>query len=310
MNVTRRPYRILIVVNILFGTGVAIFIFQYLLIPPNANFLGDLMLEDDRPTLPAPPVDTSDGALRALHNPVAWPPGGKTRETATFLAALKGTLPNGKDPQKDVAFLKAVHRNVEMPAFVGGEILYEGRPFEDFRGWTLIWATRDRALFTNKIGETAELVLDRTTSPSPTTASPGDATGRKPAARVDEGYRTDKYRSILLAATDSRQVWSMDPEEMKWISQNMEQILDRDFQLAPFAGGGLRIEGMPAGSIGVSRGLLSGDVVREVNGQPLKSMVDARALVNSSTMTSQTGLRLTLERAGKPMVIEYRLLPK
>ena len=80
--------------------------------------------------------------------------------------------------------------------------------------------------------------------------------------------------------------------------------------MAPFAGGGLRIESVTAGSIGAARGLVAGDVIREVNGQALNNIGDVKTLMSNPTMKSQTGLRLTIERAGKPVVIEYRPLPR
>jgi hypothetical protein len=51
-------------------------------------------------------------------------------------------------------------------------------------------------------------------------------------------------------------------------------------------------------------------VLREVNGQALNNITDVRTLMNNSAVKSQTGLRLTIERAGKPIVIEYRPLPR
>jgi S1-C subfamily serine protease len=114
----------------------------------------------------------------------------------------------------------------------------------------------------------------------------------------------------LLASSDGKQVWGLDSSEIVWVTENAAQILDRDLQLAPYAGGGIRLEGVRAGSIGAARGLLAGDVLREVNGQPLNNLADVRTLLNQQAIKTQTGLRLTLERAGRPMVIEYRPLPR
>ncbi|MBI3630664.1 MAG: PDZ domain-containing protein, partial [Candidatus Rokubacteria bacterium] len=142
------------------------------------------------------------------------------------------------------------------------------------------------------------------------TGASGSAPAARTTARVGTAYTTDTYKSRLLASADSRQVWGMDQDEIEWAAQNAEQIMDRDFQVAPYAGGGLRLENVNAGSIGAARGLLAGDVLREVNGQPLNNIADVRTLLNNKAMQQQTGLRLTIERAGKPVVIEYRPLPK
>jgi hypothetical protein len=53
-----------------------------------------------------------------------------------------------------------------------------------------------------------------------------------------------------------------------------------------------------------------GDVVRDVNGQPLNNIADLRTLLSAPQMKQQSGLRITVERAGKPVVMEYRPLPR
>ena len=86
--------------------------------------------------------------------------------------------------------------------------------------------------------------------------------------------------------------------------------MDSDFQVSPNAGGGVRIEGVAPGSIGAARGMMPGDVVRDINGQALNSIADLRQLMNNPAFKNQNGLRVTVERAGKPVVMEYRPLPR
>lgn len=196
-------------------------------------------------------------------------------------------------------------------AYVGEEILQEGKPFDEFRGWMLEAVAKDRAVFINRKSERVTLTIDQAITPPPGGAGPPgafSAAGKTP--RVGQAYTSETYKSRLLASADSRQVWGMDQDEIEWASQNAEQIMDRDFQVAPYAGGGLRLESVNTGTIGAARGLLAGDVLREVNGQPLNNIADVRTLMNNPAMKQQTGLRLTIERAGKPVVIEYRPLPK
>jgi len=306
--------RILWGVNVLLGVGIVVFSFQYLLFAPDAKYLKDFKQEDDSPTPVKGPTDTGDGALRTLPNPVerrVVDTGAKA--SVDFKATLKGTLPSEKEPQRGVAFIKSTGRNVELVAYVGDEILHEGKPFDEFRGWTLTSVSKDRALFTSKSGQKAELVLDQAITPVPGGVggpSGGPAAGGRSTAKAGQAYQSDQYKSRLLASADSRQVWGMDQDEIEWVSQNAEQIMDRDFQVAPYAGGGLRIENVNAGTVGAARGLVAGDVLREVNGQPLNNIADVRTLMNNPAMKQQTGLRLTIERAGKPVVIEYRPLPK
>ena len=92
--------------------------------------------------------------------------------------------------------------------------------------------------------------------------------------------------------------------------QNQDSIMDQAFQVSPSASGGIRIDSVQSGSIGAARGVIAGDIIREVNGQPLNSVADVKALMSSQAMRAQAGMRITVERAGKPVVIEYRPLPK
>ena len=313
MNDIKLLNRVLWGVNVLLGAGIVVFSFQYLLFAPEAKYLKDFKQEDDSPAAPVRAQDNSDGALRTLPNPVerrVIDTGAKA--AVDFKAVLKGTLPSEKEPKQGVAFIKSTSRNVELVAYVGDEILQDGKPFDEFRGWTLASVSKDRALFVSKGGQKAELFLEMNPSPVPGgPAGPGSAVpAGKPGSRQGAAYQSDQYKSRLLASADSRQVWGMDQDEIEWVNQNAEQIMDRDFQVAPYAGGGLRIENVNAGTVGAARGLLAGDVLREVNGQPLNNISDVRTLMNNPAMKQQTGLRLTIERAGKPVVIEYRPLPK
>ena len=310
MNDVKLLNRILWGVNILLGAGIVLFSFQYLLLAPEAKYLKDFKQEDDGPSS-TPIVDRGDGALKNLVNPVEpRKPTTDTRGPSDFKATLKGTLPSEKDPKSGVAFIKSTTRNTELVAYVGDEILHEGKPFDEFRGWTLTSVSKDRALFTSKTGQKAELTIDLAMTAPPAAGAPGAPPVRGASAKTGQAYTSEGFKSRLLASAESRQVWGMDQDEIEWASQNAEQIMDRDFQVAPYAGGGLRIESVNAGTIGAARGLLAGDVLREVNGQPLNNIADVRQLMSSGQMQKQTGLRLTIERAGKPVVIEYRPLPR
>lgn len=305
--------RLLWGVNVLLGAGIVVFSFFYLLRDTDAKAsMKDFKQEDDTPSGPAKVTDTGDGALKLIRNPIEPRQAGpETKPETLFKATLKGTLPSEKDPKRGAAFIKSTGRNIELVALVDEEIFHEGKVYDEFRGWMLQSVSKDRAVFVTKTGQRQELVIDQAITPAPGGGLQGGAAqpGR-PTAKIGQAYTSETYKSRLLASADSRQVWGMDQDEIEWASQNFEQIMDRDFQVAPYAGGGLRIESVNAGSIGAARGLVGGDVLREVNGQPLNNIADVRTLMNNPAMKSQTGLRLTVERAGKPMVIEYRPLPK
>ncbi len=301
--------RLLWAVNLLLGAGILVFSFQYLLRASDSKI--DLK-PDDEVRVQTKPVEQGNGALATLSNPVEPPHrGGPMNIDAPFKAVLKGTLPSEKEPKRGVAFIKSPARNVELVAYVDEEILQEGKPYEEYRGWALASVGKDRAVFANKKGEKVELTIDLSFAAAPGAPSAGPSMpGAARGSQIGKAYTSDQYKSRLLASADSRQVWGLDQDEIEWANQNSEQIVDRDFQVAPYAGGGLRIEGVTSGSIGAARGLLAGDVIRDVNGQPLNSIGDIRTLMSNPSMKAQNGLRLTLERAGKPMVIEYRPLPR
>jgi hypothetical protein len=305
--------RLLWGLNVLLGAGILVFSFQYLLRASDNSLLKDLKQDDDGPRGPVKARDEGDGALKTLTNPVEKRFAKSTDPLdPPFKAVLKGTLPSEREPKRGVAFIKSPARNVELVAYVDEELLQDGKPYEEYRGWTLASVSRDRALFVSKKGEKVELSIDLSISVPASGPGAGPAAGPATArgSRIGAAYMSESYKSRLLASADTRQVWGLDQDEIDWAGQNADQILDRDFQVSPYAGGGLRLEGVTAGSIGAARGLLAGDVLREVNGQALNNISDIRTLMNNPTMKTQTGLRLSIERAGKPIVIEYRPLPR
>lgn len=300
--------------NLLIGVGILLFSYQYLLRAADSGLLRDLKQDDEGPAVAPKPKDDGDGALKTLPNPIEKKERDKPDVTATlFKATLKGTLPSEKEPKRGVAFIKSTARNAELVCYVDEEILQEGKPYDEFRGWTLSSVGRDRAIFVNKKGDKVELTIDQSITVAPGMERAGGGAGipgGAPKTQIGKAYTSESYKSRLLASADTRQVWGLDQDEIEWAGQNAEAILDRDLQVAPYAGGGLRIENVMAGSIGAARGLVAGDVLREVNGQALNNLADVKTLMSSPTMRSQTGLRLTIERAGKPVVIEYRPLPR
>ena len=315
MNDAKLLNRLLWAVNLLLGAGILVFSFQYLLRASDNSIVKELPRPDDSTAGPIKAPEASDNAMRSLPNPVEKKAvAGPVAQDNPLKAVLKGTLPSEKEPKRGVAFIKSVARNAELVCYIDEEILQEGKPYDDFRGWVLQSVGKDRATFVNKKGEKAELTIDQTIAAAPGGTSgpgfPNPSGGGAKTSRIGQAYTSESYKSRLLASADTRQVWGLDQDEIEWAGQNMESIIDRDFQVAPYAGGGLRLEGVTAGSIGAARGLVAGDVLREVNGQPLNNIADVRTLMNNPSMKTQTGMRLTIERAGKPIVIEYRPLPR
>ena len=143
-------------------------------------------------------------------------------------------------------------------------------------------------------------------SPAPNVSG---RSGRSRGRSSSKVYNSRSYKTRLLASAANRHVWGVDSNEVDWAKANLQKILNQDFQVTPHGSGGLKITSVRAGSIGSARGIVAGDIVKSINGRPLKSMADLKTLMTGSRGRS-SNLSLTLERAGKSMVIEYRPLPK
>ena len=301
------PRRLLRGVNGLLGAGILAYCVR---VPLRANeFHLDLPPDGEPPRILLRVRDEGDGVLKTLINPLGRRAGKPAVPAGpSFRAVLKGTLAGERESGRSVAFLRSLERNAELVAYLGEEILRDGKPDEELRGWRLWSVGKETAVFVNGTGERIELSIDPSSAPA--TGGSGPAAASRGALPAGKPYAAESYRSRLLASADNRQIWGIDPDEIDWAAQHVPEILDRDVQVAPYAGGGLRLEGVLPGSIGAARGLLAGDVLREVNGRPLSSAAELRALLDNPASATQSGLRLTIERAGKPLVFEYRPLPR
>ncbi len=298
-------------VNVLLGAAIAVFAWQYLLFSHASKNLADFKPVDPREsTVSSSEPEKDYGILKSLRNPLQKESPARVEAQAAFKAALKGTLPSSEDPKRAVAFIRSAQRNVDLVAYVGEPINHDGKPFEDLRGWVLEEVSKDRVVFAK--GPQRQVlsieVLGNGAS-SPERAGP-QGNGAQKVNRAGQPFTAESWKSRLLASADSRQVWGVDPDEVDWVVQNGDRIMDQDFQVSPYAGGGIKVESVQPGSIGAARGLQAGDIVKEVNGQPLASLQDIRALSQSPSFRQETGLRIAVERAGRQMVLEYRSLPR
>jgi len=113
-------------------------------------------------------------------------------------------------------------------------------------------------------------------------------------------------KSRLLASNELRQVWGIGAEEVEWAVAHQQKILEGNLAFSPTPSG-LQIMGVAQGSIADIRGLKKGDLVKEVNAQPIRTLADLKTLLGK--MRNETCLRIVLERAGKTIVLDYRPLP-
>lgn len=302
-------------VNGLLGAGLLAFAWFFLLFPKDAQSLKKQAWDDEAYVVPVSGrAGGDDGILKSLPNPLEKrAEQGPVAGPSVFQAVLKGTLASEKDPKSGVAFIKSMRRNVELVAFIGEEIREGDKAFDEFRGWKLVEVGKSHALFSNG-AQQATLTLDLSAAvapggaPAPGAPVPGGAAGK--TNRIGQPYQSGNFRSTVLSSTEGRVVWGLDQDEIDWAFQNQDSIMDQAFQVSPSASGGIRIDSVQAGSIGATRGLVAGDIIKEVNGQPLGSVADVKALMSGPAMRAQTGMRITIERAGKPVVVEYRPLPR
>jgi hypothetical protein len=302
------------VLNALLGAGIVVFAFQYLIFPQDSGLLRGF---DPGSVATARPIDrpapqVSDEVLKKLRNPLEKTASKDPVPTvaSSFRAALTGVM-TGDDPSRGVAFLRLTARNTEFVAFANEPIFYDGKPVDELVGWKLAEVHKDKAVFTNgKERQVVALESEAKGGGAGRPAGPG-APGGPGGARVQRAgqpYQAGSFRTQLLSSDERQQVWAVDPQEMDWLGQNQERVLDQDFQVSPMPGGGLRVESVQSGSIGSTRGISAGDVVKSVNGIPLNSLADLKSLANNPSLRNQSAVRLTVERAGKVMVLVYQPL--
>jgi hypothetical protein len=182
-------------------------------------------------------------------------------------------------------------------ALEGQGILQNGKPALEFSGFSVLSLGKEFAVLRNPQGDQFSVELD-----SLQAVQEG-----RPISRTGEEYRPELFRSRRLASTETREIWGIDENERDWAAQNSQLILERDVQISPCTGGGLRLEALSSHSMPAARGLKGGDVLREVNGRSLSSLADLQAILSNPP---KSGIELTLERAGKSVVFEYRPLPR
>jgi len=290
--------RLLLGLNVALGLAIAAFSFKYLVSPPHVDRLRDIRNIDASATSPGDPTSrTDESVLLTLRNPLS--PEKRSPSRIPFQGfTLKGALP-AEAPNQGVAFMRAASRPVDLTAHTGGAVLRDGTPDPDFAGWRLADVWKDHALFINQDGERYELHVESLQS--------GSANSSPISMRQGETYRAEGFKSRLLAASEGREVWGIDPSEVDWAGQNLTLMLDRDLRMMPIPGQGLRIESIESASMAAARGLKPGDLVREVNGRPITSLTELQSLLND---VPRSGVRLTIERTGRTVVLEYRPLPR
>ena len=269
-------------------TATAVFV-VWLLFVDRATGFEHLIPEPPSPpnfTQPAP--TPTDDILLELNNPVG--PDLPPPPPPPFTLVLAGVLTSSATPHGGVVFLKSARRGADLMAWKGQGIRRGWEPEGSLAGWRLVKVWKDGARFSNG-------------SRSMTLKLGEDASRH---SRV-ESYDPDAFDSRLVASAANREVWALDPREAAWVSRNTVRILDRDLRVTPLPGKGVKIDWIRAGSIVEARGLKPGDFVRALNGRPVGTLSDLKATFPGHALPRQGSVRVSLERQGRTIHIDYRL---
>ena len=281
------------VVNILLIVGIAVYAWTYLL-DSKAEDLVDLEeISNYDPYGGSKERPTNYSVIASVANPLTpkTKGGDPPPPVAAFQATLIGTFP------PEFVFLKI--GNDETLAEKGQKIMVKGA--EVLRGWKLVQCTRESAIFSDG-SRTQELKI---TVPSIGTGGPiagagGDSRGEK--------YDPSKFKTRKIHSSASREVWLMDPNEINWAMQNFQSEMEKNVTVSPTSNG-LRITSINTGSIGISRGLKSNDVIRSVNGHAMKSLQDIKKMQDDPRNQRRRSMTIVVQRSGRNMVLEYRAQP-
>lgn len=283
--------------NVLVGVGIVIFAFNFLLFAKKSDDLG-IELDDGTvgggKTTPPPRYD----GLANIPNPLTKDSGSKvgpnTETVAGFPPGLRmiGSLGT-------TAFFEASQAQAQAD-LNGPLIIHEQQRESVVDGWILVSFDSDSATFRDRAGQTQ---IVRAGAPSGQNFTSTDGRGRKNWS--GQPYDPANFKgSRKVSEGGDREMWEIDPEEGEWLGQNFESALG-ECQYRPNAAGGLEITYIQEGSIGTFRGMKQGDVIKNVNGTPIRSIEDLRAVQAKSGKA--TTMTLVIDRAGAPYTIVYRI---
>ena len=290
--------------NVLLGVGIFVYAFYFLIFPVRPNYLKEVTEDaggSDRGRRAPPPAEYS--VLRNLVNPVV-PRGVETSGAPQMseierVAKLLGTNRIMDRPGSDVAYLQVLPTGQFVNAYIGQPVVYRDQTINELRGWTLVRLTEAGALFTNGVKE-AELKRDDIS------ASAVGAVGRVKGPSGGGGggpFDPDQSKSRRTAATDTHESWLVDRDEVQWAMQNVEDLLG-EVALSAYPSGGVKIDSV--GSFASKRGFVEGDVVKKVNGYPLRDPSDLINYANNPQFRNAGAMVVEVERAGRMYTLDFR----
>ncbi len=108
----------------------------------------------------------------------------------------------------------------------------------------------------------------------------------------------------LAVSQPSPNSYSLSREELNNVLQDTRQLnfLGR---IAPAASGGIRVEDAPVGTLSEKLGLKTGDLIVNINGQPVNNTGDLARLYQQFATTSQ--IRAEVRRGSTPLMLTYSI---
>lgn len=313
--------------------AIALFAFNYLILPEYDNLLADLPQDKKQKSdLPGGAnvhfKDSYYTSVWTTPNPIKKipPPEVITEKVKPPLLAslidIDGTAPNQDQPEKAGAFLRFIPRNTILFASYAKPICDgDGKPIPELTGVQIVEVYPQRVVFkfnNDRIElkvktETTSFQLD--TEKSGLTAGQPAPTGgaRQPVPPIPSipefpptPYDSANYSTRKAEASSTRTVWEVDPKERDWVVQN-QSSLSSEIAVVPYASGGVKVDSIKGESVFAARGFMPGDVIKSVNGKPVNTIADADALAKDPAIANAKALLIIIDRAGRQMSIEYQL---
>ena len=108
----------------------------------------------------------------------------------------------------------------------------------------------------------------------------------------------------LNVASTGTNAFALSRQELNTVLQDQRQMnfLGR---IGPAPNGGVRVEDAPSGSLSQKLGLLPGDIITTINGQPINGQGDLVRVYGQ--FNSLTNIRAEVRRGGAPVVLNYSI---
>lgn len=151
---------------------------------------------------------------------------------------------------------------------------------------------------------------------SPSTVGP-ESSNALPSRRLELMERSGTQtwgldrKEIEWASTQAENIFNTESarstrREDDWSSEIVQKVLKQYVQPVGFPSGGFEIASIPSGSILEKRGFKQGDIIRSVNGKPVRSRMDLLTHFESLRFGDESVLRMVLDRAGELLIVEFR----